>query len=130
LGLLADDDIVIANGHELLYVARQQARAMAASNFRAPDPMEQILVAGKTGHASLMMIAVNMLEGGFISEHDYEIAGRIASVLTGGDVDAGTSVSQGWLLKLELDNFVELMAMPKTQARVEHMLKTGKPLRN
>jgi 3-hydroxyacyl-CoA dehydrogenase len=73
---------------------------------------------------------VNMLEGGFISEHDYDIGSRIAEIMCGGDVDAGSLVDEQWLLDLERKNFMELLATEKTQARIEHMLKHGKPLRN
>jgi len=90
----------------------------------------QIPVAGDTGIATLKMLLVNMKEGGFISEHDYEISSRIATVLCGGEVDPGSVVDEKWLLDLERRHFVELAKMPKTQERIEHTLKTGKPLRN
>ena len=130
MGLMQNHDVVIANGHELLHVAKHQARAMAESGFRPPDREELVRVAGKTGKATLMMAAVNMLEGHFASEHDYEVAGRIATILTGGDVEVDAMVSQEWLLKLERENFAELMSMPKTQERIAHTMKTGRPLRN
>ena len=130
MGLMQDQDVVIANGHELLHVAKHQARAMAESGFRPADPGELVRVAGRTGKATLMMAAVNMLEGNFASGYDYEIAERIATVLTGGDVEVDAMVSQDWLLKLERENFAELISMPKTQERIAHTMKTGKPLRN
>ena len=76
------------------------------------------------------MMLINMLEGMFISPHDYEIATRIATIMCGGMVDRGSVVDEEWLLKLERQHFVELAQMPKTQERIKHMLKTGKPLRN
>ena len=76
------------------------------------------------------MILANMLEGNMISEHDYEIAKRIAIVMCGGYVDAGSLVNEQYLLDLERKYFMELIQMPKTLARIEHTLKTGKPLRN
>ena len=76
------------------------------------------------------MLLVNMLEGRFISEYDNEIATRIATVLCGGKVDRGSLVDEAWLLRLEREHFVELAQQPKTQERIAHMLKTGKPLRN
>lgn len=130
LGLMAPDDIVIANPHELLHVAKAQALALSASGFRPSSRTDKIKVAGKPGCASLMMQAVNMLEGHFISEHDYNIAERIATILTGGDVEAGSLVTQDWLLKLEREHFCELLQTEKTQQRIAHTLKTGKPLRN
>jgi 3-hydroxyacyl-CoA dehydrogenase len=90
----------------------------------------QIPVAGRTGIATLKAAMVNMLEGGFISDHDYDIGCRIAETMCGGDVEAGSMVDEQWLLDLERRNFMELLATEKTRARVEYMLKNGKPLRN
>ena len=130
MGLLKPDDIVLSNHHELLYVAKTQAIALAQSSFRPSSIDEKVRVAGRQGHANLMMQAVNMLEGHFISEHDYLVADRIARVLTGDEVDADTLVPQEWLLKLERDYFFELIETQKTQARIAHTMATGKPLRN
>ena len=93
-------------------------------------PARQVQVAGDVGIATFKMMLVNMLEGRMISEHDMEIATRIATVLCGGEVDRGSLVDEDWLLKLEREHFVALAQMPKTQERIAHMLKTGKPLRN
>ena len=71
-----------------------------------------------------------MRDGGFISEHDYQIGLRIAQALCGGEVDANTLVDEEWLLGLERKGFVELAKTPLTQARIAQMLTTGKPLRN
>jgi 3-hydroxyacyl-CoA dehydrogenase len=130
LGLLRDCDVVSFNAHELLHVARQQALALSDRGYRPPLPARRVRVAGDVGIATFKMLLVNMLEGRFISEHDYEIATRIATVLCGGEVDRGSLVDEDWLLKLEREHFVALAQMPKTQARVAHMLQTGKPLRN
>ena len=82
------------------------------------------------GIATFRMMLVNMLEGGFISQHDFEIASRIATVVCGGEVERGSTVDEEWLLELERKHFVALAQMPKTQERIMHTLKTGKPLRN
>jgi len=124
------DDIVVFNAYELLYVAKQQARALAESGYRPALPARQIPVAGDVGIATFKMMLVNMLEGRFISEHDMEVSTRIATVLCGGDVDRGSLVDEEWLLKLEREHFVALAQMPKTQERIAFMLKNGKPLRN
>ena len=87
-------------------------------------------MAGSTGIATLKMMLVNMKEGGFISEHDYNIGCRVAETMSGGDVEAGSLVDEQWLLDLERKHFMELIATEKTQARIEYMLKNGKPLRN
>ncbi len=130
LGLLRPEDVVVFNAHELLHVARQQALALAESGYRPPLPARRVAVAGDVGIATFKMMLVNMLEGRFISEYDHEIATRIATVLCGGEVDRGALVDEDWLLRLERKHFVELAQQEKTQARVAHMLKTGKPLRN
>ena len=130
LKLARDSDVVVFNQYELLYVAKAQAKAMAESGYRPALPARQVQVAGDVGIATFKMMLVNMLEGRFISEHDYEVSSRIATVLCGGEVDRGALVDEEWLLKLEREHFVALAQMPKTQERILHMLKTGKPLRN
>jgi 3-hydroxyacyl-CoA dehydrogenase len=130
LGLLRHGDVVAFHAHELLHIAKQQALALAESGYRPPLPARRIQVAGDVGIATFRMMLVNMLEGRFISEHDHEIAARIATVLCGGEVDRGAVVDEEWLLRLEREHFVALARMPKTQERIGHMLKTGKPLRN
>ncbi|MGS1079325.1 3-hydroxyacyl-CoA dehydrogenase/enoyl-CoA hydratase family protein [Pseudoxanthomonas beigongshangi] len=130
LGLMRANDLVVFNAYEQLHIAKQQALALAESGYRPPLPARRIQVAGDVGIATFKMLLVNMLEGRFISEYDYEIATRIATVLCGGEVDRGALVDEEWLLALERKHFVELAQQEKTQARIAHMLKTGKPLRN
>ncbi|HLM52449.1 MAG TPA: 3-hydroxyacyl-CoA dehydrogenase/enoyl-CoA hydratase family protein [Pseudoxanthomonas sp.] len=130
LGLMRRTDRTVFNAHEVLHVARQQALSLAEAGYRPPLPARRIAVAGDIGIATFKMMLVNMLEGRFISEYDYEIAVRIATVLCGGEVDRGSLVDEEWLLRLERRHFVELAQQEKTQARIGHMLKTGKPLRN
>jgi 3-hydroxyacyl-CoA dehydrogenase len=130
LKLARESDRVVFNTHELLHVARAEARALAEGGYRPPLPARRVQVAGDVGIATLKMMLVNMLEGRFISGHDYEIATRIATVICGGNVDRGSTVDEEWLLRLEREHFVALAQMPKTQERIAHMLKTGKPLRN
>jgi 3-hydroxyacyl-CoA dehydrogenase len=129
-GFLKPSDIVIFHPSELLHVAKQQARAMAESGARPVLAPAQIPVFGDTGIATLKMMLVNMKEGGFISEHDYDIASRIADTLCGGAVEPGSLVDEKWLLDMERRHFVELAKTPKSQERIEFMLKNGKPLRN
>jgi len=130
LGLLRPTDKIVFNAYESLYIAKNEAAALAESGYRPPLPARRIQVAGDVGIATFKMMLVNMLEGRFISEYDYEIATRIATVLCGGEVDRGAVVDEDWLLRLERRHFVELAQQEKTQARIGHMLKTGKPLRN
>jgi 3-hydroxyacyl-CoA dehydrogenase len=130
LGLLRENDIVVFHEHELLHVARQTALGMAEAGYRPPLPNRTITAAGDVGIATFKMMLVNMLEGRMISPHDLEIATRIATVLSGGEIDRGATVDEDWLIRLEREHFVALAQMPKTQERIAHMLKTGKPLRN
>ena len=130
LGLLRAGDRVAFNAYELLHIARAEARGLAETGYRPPLPARRIRVAGDVGIATFKMLLVNMLEGRFISDYDYEIASRIATILCGGEVDRGAVVDEEWLLRLERQHFVELAQQEKTQARIAHMLKTGKPLRN
>ena len=128
--LARENDVVVFNQYELLHVAKAQALALAESGYRPPLPARQVQVAGDVGIATFRMMLENMFEGRFISEHDYEVSKRIATVLCGGEVDRGAIVDEDWLLKLEREHFVALAQMPKTQERIAYMLKNGKPLRN
>ncbi len=129
-GLLRDSDVVVFHDDELLFVAKQQARALAESGYRPPLPARHITVAGDTGTTTFKAQLVNMLEGYFISQHDFDIAAAIADTLCGGQIERGSEVDENWLLELERKHFVALAQTEKTQARIEHTMKTGKPLRN
>jgi 3-hydroxyacyl-CoA dehydrogenase len=130
LGYLRATDRIVMNRFELLYVAKQEARAMAEAGYRPPLKPRAIPVAGRSAIATIKAYMSNMLAGGFISEHDYLIGCKVAEVMCGGEVEAGSLVDEQWLLDLERRHFMELLATEKTQARIETMLKTGKPLRN
>lgn len=130
IGYFRNTDVVVFNSYELLYVAKQQALALAESGYRPPLKVKAFPVAGRTGAASIKGQLVNMLEGHFISEHDFTISALIADVVTGGDVDAGTEVDEQWILDLERKAFMQLLKSSKTQDRIANMLTTGKPLRN
>ncbi|WP_370690460.1 3-hydroxyacyl-CoA dehydrogenase/enoyl-CoA hydratase family protein [Nitrosomonas sp.] len=130
LGYLRLADIVVMHRFELLHVAKAQALALAEAGYRPPLRVREIPVAGNTGIATIQSQLVNLREGGFISEHDNLIANKVAHVMCGGDLTPGSLVDEDWLLELERAAFMELLATEKTQARIEHTLKTGKPLRN
>ncbi len=129
LGYLLWDDSIVAHKDEVLHVALAEVKAMHAAGWRAP--MKRLFpVAGRDAKATISGQLVNMRDGGFISAHDFHIARQIAHVLTGGDVDAGTLVSEEYLMTLERQAFTGLIGHPKTQARIMGLLATGKPLRN
>ncbi|MBN8748158.1 putative 3-hydroxyacyl-CoA dehydrogenase [Xylophilus ampelinus] len=129
LGYLVEGDVIVPNKDELLYVAIQQAKAMHEAGWR-PPMKRSFRVAGRSGAATIKGQLVNMRDGGFISQHDFHIASLIANVVTGGDVDAGTLVTEEYLMGLEREAFCALVQHPKTQERIMGMLSTGKPLRN
>ena len=101
LGYLRPADIVVMNPYELLHVAKVEARALAEAGYRPPLPARNVPVVGKTGFATLQMMLVNMRDGGFISPYDFEVGKRVARVLCGGEVEAGSLVDEEWLLALE-----------------------------
>ena len=129
LGYLNASDVVVLNKDELLYVALGQAKALADTGYR-PPAKRLFKVAGRSGIATIVGQLINMRDGGFISAHDLHIAREIATVMCGGDVDAGTRVSEEYLMTLERRAFGALLANPKSQERIMGMLSTGKPLRN
>ena len=130
LGYLRPSDSIVMNRYELLHVAKAQLRALVEAGYRPPLRDRAIPVAGRNAIGTIKAFMVNMREGGHISEHDYLIGSKVAWVMCGGDVEGGSLVDEQWFLDLERKTFMELIATEKTQARIEHMLKTGKPLRN
>jgi 3-hydroxyacyl-CoA dehydrogenase len=129
LGYLLDSDVVVPHKDELLFVAINEAKAMFANGYRAPHK-RQFAVAGRSGVATIKGSLVNMRDGGFISAHDFHIAGLIAEVVCGGDVDAGSLVTEEYLMALERKAFCSLLTNAKTQERIMGMMSTGKPVRN
>ena len=129
LGYLLEGDVIVAHKDELLFVAISQAKAMYTAGYRAPA-RRLFAVAGRDGIATIRGQLVNMQGGGFISAHDFHIASLIAGVVCGGDVDAGSLVSEAYLMTLERKAFCALIEHPKSQERIMGMMNTGKPLRN
>ncbi len=130
LGYLQAADTIVMHADEVLHVALTTARSLADAAYRPPLPRRDVPVAGRTGIATLTMLLVNLREGGFITSYDFDIAVRLARVMCGGDVDAGSTVDEAWLLALERREFMALLRDERTQARIAHTLATGKPLRN
>ena len=128
-GFLSPSDSIIMHGNEVLLAAKQKIQYMQEANY-LPARAKHFKVAGREGAARLKSGLLNWKEGGFISEHDYHLASTLAYVICGGDVHDGTLVDEQWMLNLERDAFIELAMSDKSQARIQHILKTGKPLRN
>jgi len=130
LGFATASDDIVFNAHELLHVALARARALAESGYAPPRVQRAVTVAGKSGIATCEMMLINMQEGGFISPWDYRVGKAVATALCGGEVDTNARVSEQWILDVERALFVDLLKTEKTQQRIQHMLETGKPLRN
>jgi 3-hydroxyacyl-CoA dehydrogenase len=129
-GFARPSDTILFNAHELLHVALKEARALADAGYAAPLMPRAIPVAGRTGIATFEMMLVNMKEGGMISAHDYKCAKYAAIALCGGEIETGSLVDEEWFITIERRYFMELLKTPETQARIKHMMETGKPLRN
>jgi 3-hydroxyacyl-CoA dehydrogenase len=128
-GFLRGADGISMNRERLLADAKAAALAMAAS-WAPGTPRQDIPVHGESGYALLKMGVKLALEGGYISEYDATIGDKLAYVLSGGRLTGPQKVSEQYLLDLEREAFLSLCGNTKTQERMQHMLKTGKALRN
>jgi 3-hydroxyacyl-CoA dehydrogenase len=130
LGFLSAEDSISMNQDRLLADAKKEVLALAATGYVAPQPRTDILALGNPALATLKLGIHQMKRAGYISDHDAEIGTQLARILTGGDLNHPTRVSEQYLLDLEREAFLSLIGTRKTQERMAHMLKTGKPLRN
>ena len=130
LGFLAEDDTISMNGDRLIADAKKEVLALAESGYVPPQPRTDILALGNSALATLKLGIHQMKRGGYISDHDALIGEKLARILTGGDLNHETRVSEQYLLDLEREAFLSLAGTRKTQERLGHMLKTGKALRN
>ncbi|MFD1927523.1 3-hydroxyacyl-CoA dehydrogenase/enoyl-CoA hydratase family protein [Sporosarcina siberiensis] len=122
-------DGVSINADHLIYDAKQVALSLFENGYKAPKH-EKIPVTGDSGYATMLLGAEGMKLSGFISDHDLKIAKKLAFVLSGGKVPYGTLVDEQYMLDLEREAFLSLVAEPKSQQRMQNMLVKGKPLRN
>ncbi len=129
LGYLRHGDSVTLGADALVHDAKLRALALAA-NYRPARPATDLRAPGRSVAASLGTQLWNMRMGGFITEYEEKLGRTVARVITGGDVPAGTVVTEQWLLDLEREAFLSLCGERKTLERIQHMLKRGKPLRN
>jgi 3-hydroxyacyl-CoA dehydrogenase len=137
LGYLRRDDRVSLNRDRLVADAKQTALAMArsgwkpaAANWQEGAQSTQIKVLGESFLAAAKMVIHLMVRGGYASDYDAHVARKLANILAGGALSAPQLVSEQYLLDLEREAFVSLCGEKKTQERIAHTLKTGKPLRN
>ncbi|HEY4009174.1 MAG TPA: 3-hydroxyacyl-CoA dehydrogenase family protein, partial [Acidobacteriaceae bacterium] len=128
--LLNPDDGISMNRERLLFDATNDARELAVAGYSAPVTRADIRAPGRSVLATLKLGIYLMREGEFISDHDVKVANHVARILAGGDVNAGTLISEDYLLDLEREAFLSLCGEQKTAERIGYTLKTGKPLRN
>jgi 3-hydroxyacyl-CoA dehydrogenase len=130
IGFLSDEDSISMNADRLIADAKKQVLALAATGYVQPQQRTDILALGAPALATLKLGVHLMKRAGYISDHDALIGEKLARILTGGDLNHTTRVSEQYLLDLEREAFLSLIGTRKTQDRIAHMLKTGKPLRN
>ncbi len=129
LGYLREGDSITMNFDRLISDAKQKVLALA-TNYRPGKPDEAIPAPGRSVAASIKSQLWNLSQGGFATEYEAVMGGVIADTICGGDVPAGTVITEQYLLELEREGFLKLCGNKKTAERIQHMLKKGKPLRN
>lgn len=131
LGILQKGkDIVVVNRDRQIAMAKAHAQLMAENGYTQPIRRKDIKVLGKQALGMFLVGTDSMQAGHYISEHDKKIANKLAYVMAGGDLSEASYVSEQYLLDLEREAFLSLATERKTLERIQHMLKTGKPLRN
>ncbi len=131
LGLLQHGkDIVVVNKDRQIATAKAYAKLMAEQGYTQPVKRSDIKVLGKQALGMFLVGTDSMEASHYISEHDKKIANKLAYVMAGGDLSEPTLVNEQYLLDLEREAFLSLCTERKTLERIQHMLKTGKPLRN
>ena len=130
LGYLRSTDRMTVNRDFLIQDAKNTVRAMVLEGYSPPRPLTDIRVAGRDSYAMIKLGLWTMHESGYITDHDVTVSEKVGYVLCGGDVQADTRVTEQYLLDLEREGFLSLSGNPMTQARIQHMLTKGKPLRN
>jgi 3-hydroxyacyl-CoA dehydrogenase len=128
-GFLGLADRIVFNRDNLIGEAKKEVLKMVDDGY-VPPAKKDLIVMGNGGQGMVNAELYNMLNGKFMSEHDAFLAKRIAFVMSGGDVKSGSEIDEDVILKLERDAFVDFCKEDLTVARIDHMLKTGKPLRN
>lgn len=129
LGFLDAHTPVMMNDNELLIAAITEVNSLAQQGYRPPCP-QQFPVLGTAGMANIQTELVNWREGQFISDYDYELGCQLAHVLCGGPIEPNSLVDEQWVMDLEVNTFLNCAKSKWTHQRIEHVLNTGKPLRN
>jgi 3-hydroxyacyl-CoA dehydrogenase len=130
LRFLRDVDGFTMNRDRLISDAKATVLGMAMAGHDPGRPLTDIPVMGRAGIAALEVGLFNFVDAKQISEHDSKIGRKLANILCGGELTGTQTVSEQYLLDLEREAFLSLLGERKTLERIQHMLKTGRPLRN
>ena len=130
LGFLRPWDRISIQRDFLIQEAKNVVLGMNREGYEMPRPRADIALPGRSEFSTFAYALYAMKVAGHISEYDEQIGRKIAFVMTGGDIPRGTRLSEQDLLDLEREAFLSLCGEEKTQARIQHMLMKGKPLRN
>jgi 3-hydroxyacyl-CoA dehydrogenase len=125
---LREGDGITMNRDRLLADAKAKALALA-QDYTPPEPVE-LNLPGKTAQVAMAMAVEGFVKLGKVTPHDQVVVGELMQVLSGGETDVTEPLTERDLLDLELEHFMRLARHPDTMARMEHLLETGKPLRN
>lgn len=130
IGFMRPTDWITMNLDHLLHDAKQTVLSLVKEGYRPPRPRDDIRVIGRGGRAMLELIVYLMRDAGYITDTDAHLAKRLAFVISGGDVDLNTLVTEQYLLDVEREVFLSLAGEEKSQARLKSMAETGKLLHN
>jgi 3-hydroxyacyl-CoA dehydrogenase len=129
-GYLRPTDHMTVNKDFLINDAKKTIQAMNIERYNPPRPKHDIKAAGENSYAKIKLALWTMRQSGYITDYDITVSEKVGYVLCGGNVQENTLVSEQYLLDLEREAFLSLCGQQKTQARIQHMLMKGKPLRN
>jgi len=130
LGYLSEGDRIVMNRDHLLHEAKQEVLELAADGYTPPVREKNCYAGGRDVRAALKTGIYMLRQGGYISDYDAYVAGKLAHILAGGELSHAEWVDEQYFLDLEREAFADLTAQPKTQERIQYMMEHGKPLRN
>jgi 3-hydroxyacyl-CoA dehydrogenase len=123
-------DRVVLDKDDQLAEAKKMVLGMYAGGYRQPQPVDNLILPGRDGLATIQMGLYNMNLGKFVTDYEVKLGMKLGNVLTGGDIQPWSAVTEQHILDLECEAFMSLVGEPKTQERMQSLLMSGKPLRN
>lgn len=129
IGYLRPSDRITMDPDALIQDAKNLAIGLVTSGYKPRRP-RRFKLPGPSGRAAIELFLYQMHKGGYATGHDVTVGKKLAYIMTGGDIPSGHVVDEQHILDLEREAFLSLCGDPNTQARISHMLETGKPLRN